>query len=359
MRIEPFNFNNLRDFSGGEAEVAALAALQASQAAEALVQEEEAPPPPPTFSETEMEQARQASRDRGYEDGIKAGREQVEGEETERNQHIQTMMQNAVLECAKIEASYQHLFAQQSKTLNDFVRVTAEKIAGDLLRACPQEAIEEVILNALPLLIAQPKLNFFVQKEMVDPVHKKILPHLKSRGLEADIDVMADDTMQPSDIRIEWKQGHVQRDTAEIMQSVHALLEHVDFGIGLAALDESEMPQAPKDTTPLELDPPEVEEPELAEDAAAADTLEEEAPQDTLEAEEKPELNMALETTVATDEAADGIEVMHASDGETLLSVGEIDDMVDEPSKEAAPQEEAEDDAPKEDLNPTEDKTEE
>lgn len=358
MRIEPFNFDNLRDFSGAEAE--AVASRKALEEQAALAAEIEAaeppPPPPPTYSEEELQQAQQASRDRGFEEGIKAGREQVEGEETERSKSIEQLMHVAVRECAVVKANYQHHYEQQCGIISDFVRVTAEKIAGDLLRAVPHEAIEEVIMGAFPLLIAQPKLTFFVQKEMVDPVHKRILPHLKSRGMEADIDVLADPTMQPSDIRIEWKQGHVQRDTAEIMTQVHALLEHVDFGLGLKELSEDEVDAKVGDVKPLELNPEDAAQDE--EIAAEADDVE--APVEEPAAEEAPaeeaapedddthEVDMGVVTHVATDESEDGIEVMHASEGETYLSIGELDDMVDAPNKQATEAEIVDEDADEE-----------
>ena len=107
MRIEPFNFNNLRDFGVPEHEHVALEALKAKEVLEA--EQKEAPPPaPPTYSESELEQARKAAKERGYEEGVQAGRAQIEGEETQRSAHIEPMMQQAVISVEGLNTQYHH-----------------------------------------------------------------------------------------------------------------------------------------------------------------------------------------------------------------------------------------------------------
>ncbi len=347
MRIEPFQFDKLRDFGKKEAEIV-IEALQAEEIIEEP--EEQAPPPPPTYSEEELEQARRAGRERGYEEGIQAGRTQMENEALEREKNITALMAQTSNACEAMAQQYRTLYDQQCTIMADYVRVIARKVAGDLLDAKPEGMIRQTIERSLPLLIEQPKLNFYVQPDMVDTIHKRLLPDLKQRGLEADIDVLGDAAIaSASDIRIEWKQGHVQRQTAEILTAIEQVLTQVDFAQALREAPQPEpAPAAPR--APIELTDNEPEAQETPAIEATPEPEPEPEPQPEPEAateEEQPTSTATSEMQVKSDSNEEGIEIMNANEGDTLLSVGEIDTII-EPIE--SDDDEAEETEPKETL---------
>ena len=231
MRIEPFNFDALRDFAVGKADPAA--ALKAQQALEAEQQKEAqqkaAPPSPPSYSQAELDQAVHAAKAAAFEEGRKAGLHEANTAQAQLQKQLEELMRQAAVQCAGLQNTYQSTLYQQGSLLSAMVEHLARKLAGDALKQDPSAVIRKVVVESIPLLLPHPKLVFQVHPAMVQPLHQQLYPILSQHGIEADCDIQAEESLGTSDIRIRFGAGMVERNEKQLLQSIMAPLREVNF----------------------------------------------------------------------------------------------------------------------------------
>ncbi len=177
--------------------------------------EEEAPP---TYSEEEVNTAR--------EEGFAAGKKEGIAEAANATQHqIMELLK-------KMEGQYTKLFRIQnesnSATAQDATAVAvavARKVLPDLNRRNALGEVERFAEMALEKVIKEPHVVMRVNPRIHGPLAERIDALIAGKEYVGQIKLMADDGIPVGDCRMEWRNGGGERNLAAKMREIDEIIE--------------------------------------------------------------------------------------------------------------------------------------
>lgn len=198
----------------------------------------EAAPPPPSFSEAELEAAREVAFAAGREAGTS---EALGGLE----QRTATALESAI---AQIETllSDQAAAAETRRAVAMRLSIKAvETLFPTLVQSSALAEIEAAIGSALTKLEDEPRVVIRVADEAAEPLRER----LAALGAEARFDgqlvLLPDDALGPGAVRVEWASGGAERDSHRLWQELRATIEG-----HLASLPETTFTEPPAPEIP-------------------------------------------------------------------------------------------------------------
>ncbi len=182
---------------------------------------------PPTFSVEELELAKQEA----FAAGVAAGREEAE-RQTARLLADALATVSAGLDRIFSEVDAQHAARQRSAI------ATAAEIARRLLPAlCRREALSEIealVSECLARLTDEPRLVIRVNDQLLDPMRQRLDGLIGATGFAGRIILLADNSLQLTDTRVEWADGGAERNVQAIWQEIDAAIQRfVQDGSGV------------------------------------------------------------------------------------------------------------------------------
>ena len=211
--LEKFLFN----VSFDEADLARAEAEAKAAEADAMAEEveEEAAP---TFSEEELESARQQSFAEGKEAGIR-----------EASDAIETRISDAL---GSLTSQFQDLF-NQHKIATTEIFDDAANIALAIARKCfphlseteSQRTIEDMVRGVLAEIREEPRVMVHVHPELVAPLNERIKGIAGDANFEGQILIIDDESIAAGDCQVTWSSGSAERDMASIWQRVDEIVE--------------------------------------------------------------------------------------------------------------------------------------
>lgn len=103
----------------------------------------------------------------------------------------------------------------------------AEAIAGHAIQNCPLDLIVSTLHDVVDQVVAGTAIEVIVHPEMQGPLQAALQSHVRLRRREPDLAVVADDTVEPGDARLVWRQGGVELSRAERADMVRTEIEAV------------------------------------------------------------------------------------------------------------------------------------
>ena len=181
--------------------------------------DEEDIPPAPTFSEDELEQAKQAAFAKGKEEGQRESRESIE-------KATQSVVES-------IGGVIEQVFAQSRTALDEIASETLVLVKSIVAKAIPhyagQHGLEEInalVNQALEVAHDKPAITISVAESMVEPVRKALEKSPQAQAYQGTVDVAAQSDLGASDCLVRWgTEGGAQRSLAEIIRDVMAVLD--------------------------------------------------------------------------------------------------------------------------------------
>lgn len=205
--FEKFLFDNSFD-TAREREAKARAAAEAEAAAE---------PPPPSFSEEELEAARQAA----YAEGKAAGLAEAEAGQTRR-------LADGV---AALPDHFDRLFEELEQQESERRRSALEAAVTVVRKLFPRlasegglEEIKAVVEGCLERLRDEPRLVIRCADGDLDALRERIEAGTSRGGFDGKLVFLADETIVPGDVRVEWADGGAERDQAGLWKEIDAII---------------------------------------------------------------------------------------------------------------------------------------
>lgn len=174
-------------------------------------------PPLPSYSEEELEAARQEASQAGWEAGRKAALNEAEQAQAESLAAISGQL--AALQQSSMASAEQHL----CDTAN-LATVLVRKLFPKLNEHFGLTEIEALIGSCLGSLREEPRLVLRVGSHLLEPVREKVEALLPNTGFEGKLVYLGDDTMGASDVRLEWADGGAERDCERQWEEIDALI---------------------------------------------------------------------------------------------------------------------------------------
>lgn len=179
---------------------------------------EEPPPPPPTYSEEELNVAREVA----YSDGRQAGL-------NEASETTEYLVGNSL---SQIVDQMRALFQQQEEA-NDANARNAVRVAMSVVRkmlpaSYEKFAVDEVVRvvgEVIAHILDEPRIIVRVAPALGEKLGEALDSAAKSQGFEGRVMIQEDQRLTPGDCRVEWADGGAERDQARLMAEVEATVD--------------------------------------------------------------------------------------------------------------------------------------
>jgi flagellar assembly protein FliH len=185
---------------------------------------EPAPPPPPVFSEGELEAARQQALAQGRAEGLQQGRTEAL---TGQDKLLAQLLDSIGFRLAEVMTEQAARFAQSQETVLQIALTIARKLLPATLQRQGLIEIEAAVLGVLAELMSEPRLVVRVHDSQLDTVTIKLQREAEQRGYAGKLVFLADAELGPSDCKVEWADGGLERDTTRLWNEIDKAVAHV------------------------------------------------------------------------------------------------------------------------------------
>lgn len=190
---------------------------RASEAAR-IAEEEAAANAPPTYTQEEVDDAKEASYQLGRQEGMSAAMSGIE-------QQVAVALEGVLAEVGKLKDAHRKWTNEMQR---DAVRLSAtimRKLAPELTRGTELPQIEHVINQAFQFLTEQPKVMIRVATEIEEPLRDKVQLMASRVGYEGEVVLVGDPELVATDCRVSWAAGAVERSLDETWHEIDAMVE--------------------------------------------------------------------------------------------------------------------------------------
>jgi flagellar assembly protein FliH len=172
-----------------------------------------------TMVEFERRQADAASQ--AHRKGFEAGQAQAR---TEINEKISKTMTRIADDMDRLHRGLAAIEARLEAEAVQVAIAVAAKLAPDLIAREPFTEISALATEAFRQLVATPQIAVHIGADIYESGKEKLEEIARTRGFEGRLTVLADDTMQPGDCRIEWADGGINRDSAATVAAIEEMV---------------------------------------------------------------------------------------------------------------------------------------
>jgi len=179
----------------------------------------------PQFSSADLEQARQLGHEEGFRQGQEIGRAEgvatAQGEaEGKTTAAFEALAQDLAALAARHDEAY-HALAQDCERL---VHVILDRLLPELVRRGAAEEILGVVRTALAIACNDPVVEVRVPHDIVEEIRSPITRLARDVGFRGRIDLTGDSYLTDGMARVRWLHGGAQRDAAQMLTEVSAIV---------------------------------------------------------------------------------------------------------------------------------------
>lgn len=174
-------------------------------------------PPEPTFSQADVEQARQEA----YEQGRLAGAaEAAAGTEAE----VTRLLAGVAEALPAVAAAQEEANARLMRDGAALATAVVGKILPGLVARNGLDEIGALLDRCLRALIDQPKIMVRVAPQHAEALKARLAAAVQAGGFGGRFMIEADETLGPSDCRVSWPSGGLERNAEDVWRQVEAAL---------------------------------------------------------------------------------------------------------------------------------------
>jgi flagellar assembly protein FliH len=178
--------------------------------------------PEPKMLLTEHDMLLAAAVEKAREEAFAEGRMSALDDETAK---LARAMESVAMALEEVRRDLDHIQTMASEEAIRFATDLSMKLAGKLLDEKPLATITEVAQQIFADLRGHAHVVVRVASEITDSAKEKLSTIARERGFEGKLIVMGEPEIAPGDVRIEWADGGIIRDRAQLEQSVLAGVE--------------------------------------------------------------------------------------------------------------------------------------
>ncbi len=177
-------------------------------------------PPPPKFGEEDLERARAE----GHESGKKIGAEEA-------MQSIEKQVSQAVTavkaQMSGLAQAQAESHERQGREALELALTVVRKIFPRLAGRHGLAEVESVVGECLERLREEPRIVIRVADAVLDQVEARIGELAARAGFEGRIVYLAQDGLNPGDVRVEWADGGAERDSERLWREIERITARI------------------------------------------------------------------------------------------------------------------------------------
>lgn len=189
----------------------------------------------PTFSEEELNAAREQAFAQGREQGLAEAAAATE----------QAILQALAVLDQRL-AEILQLAANSHAAATDDAVTVAVGIARKLFPALSAQGalaeVERMVAEAMHLVLGEPRLAVYVNEAILPALAERVDALSAQAAYRGQVELKPDAALPLGDCRVEWTDGGAQRDTAALWRAIDEILERNLAGAALAAADDAGAP---------------------------------------------------------------------------------------------------------------------
>lgn len=174
-------------------------------------------PPPPSFSEEDLEAAREAAFAAGHEAGLEAGRQSAEAQTL-------AAVQSVAGQIGTLFTAHDKAVDAMLADAAEIAVTAARKIAPAYARIHGTEEIEALVRQTIVNLLDEPRVVVRLHPDTRDALEERLTDAARRSGFENQLVLLPDEQLAPDDSRIEWASGGAERLTQEVWQQIDDVL---------------------------------------------------------------------------------------------------------------------------------------
>ena len=169
------------------------------------------------FSEEEVAEKVKEAEQEAYNKGLKAAQESIEQTQKELLESINNKLIALIANAVKAEENAEH---------EAFVlaRAVVDKLVPGLNEEHAAEIVNKFIADNFNSFKNESKLSFYIHPDIISYAQETIAKLANSYDFEGKIALHKDASLEKADCRIEWENGGVERNSAELGERVKNLL---------------------------------------------------------------------------------------------------------------------------------------
>lgn len=196
------------------------------------------PPPPPTYSQEDLDRAREEARQAGRDDATRDMASALE-------QRLVNTLDAINTQIAALFNAYAQDKNDRSRDAIGVATIIVRKLFPSMNMTKAMGEIEHMITEAMQRTSGNPSLIVRISKDMHLEVQAKTKELAALRGRENALNVIVDDTLSLGDVVVEWEGGGMIRDTQFIWEEIDGIIER---NLG-QKLDDFSLPPAAEKLT--------------------------------------------------------------------------------------------------------------
>ncbi len=209
-------------------------------------EQEEELPPEPTFSQEELDAARQEGHGDGYEAGMAAALDTLESAIAAHLESIWSLL-------PRIEQAQAAANEKLSRDGVSLATAVAAKILPTLANRHGMDEIEALVTDCLSRLIEEPKITVSVGPDAAAALTEKLDELVEKSGFEGRFIVRTEADMGPADCRLEWGDGTAARNLDAVWTEIDTAVSRflsTDDSVTEADVTDSSDPKDVNDVPP-------------------------------------------------------------------------------------------------------------
>ncbi len=171
------------------------------------------PPPPPTFSEEELQMARETA----FTEGVDAGRTAV-------LRSTEQALANALTVVAtQVTGLFQAQRQAAAQAQRESIQVAMAVLHKMLPAACERHGLDEVVSvvsDMVKMILDEPRVIVRLAPTQVEEARERLTAACAHQGFEGRLLVEPDEHFSPGDCRVEWAHGGAIREQAQLMAEI-------------------------------------------------------------------------------------------------------------------------------------------
>jgi len=172
---------------------------------------------PQSFSESELERARDEGFAAGREQGLLEAAGSIENACTRTLEAVDTQLR------ALLPALAQDAERRNGEALKAAVTIV-RKLFPRSAEAHGTAEVEALIAQSLRHLRDEPRVVVRVCDELLDPLNERLGGLAADSGYDGKIVLLAEEALLPGDAKVEWADGGAERDSARLWRQVDAIV---------------------------------------------------------------------------------------------------------------------------------------
>ncbi len=224
MKVQRFLFENSFDgnaaaepFAPGELETRAPEEWLSDQASEQENPSEEHEPAAPTLSERDLVEAKAAAFAEGEAHGREAALAEAAGSLEQRCSELLEQIAAALPDSLRAEEDAYSTACRESLGL---AKATFKKLFPRLERQAALAEVEALVEASLAQLRQEPRVVLRLPDDLLDPMRDRLDGLTHRHGFEGKVVLLADAELGPSDVRVEFADGGMERCARQLWSEI-------------------------------------------------------------------------------------------------------------------------------------------